>query len=128
MESLFKNYRVYIIGQLPVRMSSVCRNKFAEAEKLLAFAGFNSIINPLTAFEDDSIPREEAYRRNFSNLIHSQAVFVLSSASARYNENIELKIAMDLNLMIMHDKIQVVDEYESSPENKHGFTGQQNAL
>jgi len=109
MESLFKNYRVYIIGQSSGPINLACRSKFAEAEKLLEFAGFSSIVNPLNALEDASISKEEACRRNLSNLIHSQAVFVLSNTSARYNENTELRIAIDLNLMVMHDRLQVVD-------------------
>lgn len=121
MESLFKNYRVYIIGNIPSRINAHCRNRFSQAEKILQYAGFVNIVSGLQALDNDSISKEEAYRQNLSKLIHSHAVFVMSNTSTKPNENIELKIALDLNLMIMHDKVQVVDHYETLPESKYVF-------
>jgi len=122
MESLFKNYSVYIIGQQRERMSPICRSQFAEAEKLMQYAGFKSIINPITALDDISISKEEAIKRNISNLIHADAVFVMSNTSSRQNENMELKIALDLNLMVIHDKVQFPEHFETALQEPYYFS------
>ena len=117
MNHIFKNYKIYILGYVPSQIDVESRKRFAEAEMALSRSGFRNIRNKVKVLEDKKLTTLEASRYNLNMLIESDAVYLLSDKSDRLSESVELKIAMRLNLVVIHDMSQAIDPFECIEDN-----------
>ncbi len=78
-------------------------------EKKLIKKGF-SVYNPLEVYKKNkSISTAEATLDNIKKLIKCKAVYVMPEASLIKGENLELKISLDLNLIILSGSYVNID-------------------
>lgn len=97
----FKNYKVYIIGNIKSFNSTECKERFLKAQKALEKVGFANIINPLD--HEPNLTSLDRKRSNYMQLVDSNAVYILSNVAIPHSNNIEIKIAKELELLIIHD-------------------------
>ncbi len=95
-----KPWKVYIIGDLPAHISVKCKNKFNLIQEKLEKRGF-AVVNPMDAFVENQTP-VEANLSNLNKLATCNAVLIMSNVSFKKKNNWELKLALDLNLIILH--------------------------
>jgi len=98
-----KPWKVYIIGDLPELISVKCKNKFNLVQDKLEKRGFD-VVNPIDAFNESPNPLE-ASLLNLNKLSTCNAVLIMSNVSLQKKENCEIKLALDLNLIILHGAI-----------------------
>jgi hypothetical protein len=101
--------KIYIIGNKQEYNSIVTKDRIDFIEKKLIKKGF-SVINPLEVYKKNKrISNTEATLRNIKKLIECKAVYVMPEVSLIKGENLELKISLDLNLIILIDSYVNVD-------------------
>lgn len=93
--------KIYIIGNKQEYKSIVTKDRINLIEKDLVKKGFN-VSNPLEVYRKNKrITNTEATLRNIKKLIECKAVYVMPEVSLIKGENLELKISLDLNLIIL---------------------------
>ncbi|MEC4050483.1 DUF4406 domain-containing protein [Flavobacterium sp. SUN046] len=95
------NYSIYLLGEIPNRLTISCRKKFKHIERFLREKGY-VVVNPVEEimFNED---RKEAEKENLKKLVACNAVYILSDiALSKYNLA-EIELAIGLNLLIIHD-------------------------
>lgn len=104
-EDISSNSGVYIIGDLTNPNSIRTRIKFNVHQRILESFGYK-VINPLKSLKNIHLKTDYEYNKYFlKKLIDCNAVYVMSDISINKGENIELKISIDLGLLIIHDLI-----------------------
>jgi len=91
---------VYIIGQRSNIITIQQRRKYLGAQLQLSNRGFN-VHNPLENFDPELHPNEEVWRLGLQKLITCGSVYILNDVCFVKGQNVELKIAMDLNLSMI---------------------------
>lgn len=91
---------IYIIGEIPQTNCFYTRIKFDTAQLLLESKGF-SVFNPMDAVCNNEKDLNFAIRTNISTLMRSNSVYVLPCVSTDKIQNVELLLAIELNLYIL---------------------------
>jgi hypothetical protein len=92
--------KIYIIGNTDDTSSLATKVKINKVEKRLIQKGFD-VINPLKIYEKKTISITEATLHNIKKLISCKAVYVMPEVSLKKGDNLELKISIDINLIIL---------------------------
>lgn len=104
-----REFRIYIIGHIPKTITIDVKNKFEKAVNELKH--FNaSIINPIDTLIDERLKKPIAYRFNFNKLCSSHAVYILNEGINNANTIPEIKIALRLDLLILHQCYSLVKQ------------------
>ena len=103
-----KKMTVFIVGDIPNNITLICRNTFFLAETLLLKKGFN-VINPVTVIENRNEDRYIANRINIRKLTTCDAILILDKTNISAS-NTELKIALMLNMIVLHGIVSIADE------------------
>lgn len=97
-----KDLKVYIIGNIPSNISNITKNKFIRAQERLEKFGVE-VYNPIISLINTKNKRKLAIKYNYKLLLDSDAVYILSDAFQDYERIPEIKIALKLDLIIMHE-------------------------
>lgn len=92
--------KIYIIGNSYHTSSLATKVKINKIEKILIKKGFE-VVNPLEIYQKKSISTTEATLHNIKKLISCKAVYVMPEVSLKKGVNLELKISIDINLIIL---------------------------
>jgi alpha-N-acetylglucosamine transferase len=93
--------KIYIIGNTDDYRSLTTKIKINKLEKRLTNKGFE-VINPLEVYEKNIlITSTEAIVHNIKKLISCKAVYIMPEVSLKKGENLELKISLDINLIVL---------------------------
>lgn len=94
--------KVYIVGQIKDPLSVHTQIKFSDARiklqkmNLIAF-------NPVDTFLMYPKSKEKAVKHNLESLLNCNAVYVLKDANRVADNQIEIMLALKLNILIMHE-------------------------
>lgn len=92
--------KVYIIGKIPYPVSLSTQKKFYNAQMRLE--RFNmKVHNPIKSYLQEDYSKEDAMKENLSRLMNANAVYILNDSLPE--DNIEIAMAMKLNILIMHE-------------------------
>ena len=112
MKSLLSSFsRIYIIGKLSPAITIQQRRKYHEAQTLLQRRGFE-VVNPVALMEGENIGMEDVWRKGLQELLSCGSVYILNDVSFRKGENLELKIAMDLNLVFFQQPERSLETFQ----------------
>ena len=100
-DATFMKKKIYIIGDTKVIDENV-KKKFSFAELKLKEMGFE-VYNPI----DEKNNPYKSKKSNLKRLLDSDAVFLLSSAILDKRRNLELNLAFELDLLMIHDFLVV---------------------
>lgn len=93
--------KIYIIGNTKDYKTLVTKRKIYNIEKKLEKKGFE-VINPLKTYKiNKNISTTEATLNNIRRLLECKAVYVMPEVSLEKGDNLELKISLDINLLIL---------------------------
>jgi hypothetical protein len=93
--------KIYIIASNEDSSSIKTKLKIKKLEKRLEKKGFE-VVNPLNIYvKKKSISTIEATIYNIKQLLSCKAVYVMPEVSLKKGENLELKISLDINLIIV---------------------------
>lgn len=93
--------KIYIIACTEEFSSIKTKLKIKKVEKRLEKKGFQ-VINPLNIYvKKKSISTIEATIYNIKQLLSCKAVYLMPEVSLKKGENLELKISLDINLIII---------------------------
>ena len=102
--------KLYIIGKVPSRIDTSCKNKFSIAYKQLSEIGFIAI-NPVVRLTKKDFTFDEAITYNFQDLLFCDGVYILPCVPlSEKDTNLELKWALERNLFIINGLFDVIDE------------------
>lgn len=104
-------YKVYIIGEIPEKISVKCRQRFKNAKLLLENKGF-TVFNPIDTLANKKIKIQDAKKSNFKQLIDCNAAYLLPSVSLKMGKNVELLLAIKLNMLIIQDSVYLGEDEE----------------
>jgi len=105
-------YLAYIIGEIPEKITIKCRQRFASAKSTLKNKGFK-VINPIDNLVNKKINIQDAKKLNFQQLINCNVAYVLPSVSFEMGKNVELLLAVKLNMLIIQDSVFLSEEVET---------------
>jgi len=94
-----RNAKVYIIGSIPFEISTRCIKDIYATQMLLENRGFE-VINPLNAILANKGSLREAMFINLKCLMACNSVYIMPDVSLKKGECSELKIAIELNLLV----------------------------
>lgn len=99
--------KIYIIGNLPSTINKNHIESFYKVQLKLLKLGFE-VINPILRLTNNEISYEEAKKKNINDLMSSNAVYIMPCIDSNTGKgNIELKIAYDLNLLIVSGFLEI---------------------
>lgn len=98
-------YLIYIIGEIPDIITIRCREKFKKAQLSLKEKRFN-IINPIDII-DKNIKSENITQKKISALLLCNAVYILPCVTIEKTQNVELLLALKLNMLLIHSDFQL---------------------
>jgi len=104
-----RKYRIYIVGGIPETITAKTIQKFFNAEKELEKYNVE-IINPIRNLIDKNYHIESAHKENLSALLNANAIYILNEPNEIIKETPELKISILLNLVIIHQGINIINE------------------
>jgi hypothetical protein len=105
-------YLAYIIGEIPEKITIKCRRRFENAKFLLENNGFK-VFNPIDNLVNKKINSQDAKKLNFKQLINCNVAYVLPSVSFEMGKNVELLLAVRLNMLIIQDSVFLSEEVET---------------
>lgn len=91
---------IYIIGEIPIKNAIGCKKKFDAVQLLLEERGF-SVVNPMDAIINKESDIKDAFRTNIMTLMRCNSVYILPCVPIEKTQNIELLLAVELNLYIL---------------------------
>ena len=91
---------IYIIGEIPLTNYKQTRNKFDDAQLLLEDKGFR-VFNPMDEICNSNKDFKFAIKANIAKLMRCNSVYILPCISIDKTQNIELLLAIALNLYIL---------------------------
>lgn len=101
--------KIYIVGNTKNHKSHTTKKKFFDLEKTLTKKGFQ-VVNPLNIYKTNTrITSVEATLHNIRKLIECNAIYLMSEVSLKKGENLELKIGLDINLVIIQESVLNID-------------------
>ncbi len=93
--------KIYIIATTEEFQSIKTKLKIKKLEKRLEKKGFQ-VVNPLNIYiKNKSISTIDATIHNIRQLLSCKAVYVMPEVSLKKGDNLELKISIDINLLIV---------------------------
>lgn len=99
------DFKIYIIGLIPRRVSGVVLKKFINAQFELERNNY-SVFNPIINMVDTRISREEAFKRNIKELLNSDSIYVINDPVVLSSSE-ELRIALKTNKTIIHQVVHI---------------------
>lgn len=100
--------KIYIIGNTENFQNILSKLKINKLEEKLIKKGFN-VINPLEIYStNESISAAEAARHNINELLKCDAVCITEDVVLS-RDNLELKMCLDLDLLIFHSSPIKID-------------------
>ena len=105
--------RIYIIGSVPLVIDQECEDRFYKTQRRLWRMGFD-VVNPIVRLTDNSFSLDDAKRKNYQDLMLSQAVYVMPCVElVKGVKNLEIKFAFDFNLTFISGMLDLsVDEMD----------------
>lgn len=103
-----ENFKIYILGFIPKRISSVIYRKYINAQIELEKFGY-TVYNPIMLYLDENSKREEVYRKNLKELLSSDAIYLIFDSNQIMKNSEELKIALKSDKFIFHQSIEIKD-------------------
>lgn len=95
--------KIYIIGNIKDYKSIVTKLNINRLERRLIERGYE-VVNPLKIYKrNKSISNSEAKLYNIKKLLTCNAAYVMSEVSLKKGDNLELKISLDIDLLILQD-------------------------
>ena len=99
-------FKIYIVGFIPSIITLSTIKKFEVAkEQLRKYPA--EIINPIDELCSQESSRIDGHKRNLNSLVSSNAIYVLNENGIDLRSLPELKIALSLNLIVMHQAIDL---------------------
>lgn len=99
--------KVYILGKIPSYIDKKTKNQYTLAKNHLLKIGFKNVINPIENFKNNDGLSQETKKLNLKLLLECDTVYVLPSTVYDKAKNVELAIAIELNLITIHGTIMV---------------------
>jgi Domain of unknown function (DUF4406) len=96
-----KNNTIYIIRNRVDKLNEFTILRMNQIQKKLENMGF-TVINPINDAKINFLCKK-TIRFNYKELLSSDAVYVMSDVSFKKGENTELKISLDINLLLIQD-------------------------
>ncbi len=96
--------KVYMIGKIEKADKKVfvqCKRNFKSTEKYLKDKGFD-VINPTKAFVKEEKSIADIIRKNLKKLADCHAVYIMPCASINNENFMEIKVALNLQMTIIH--------------------------
>ncbi len=91
---------IYIIGEISATDTLESKNKFKNAQLYLESRGFR-VFNPMLTLSNSNINRRIAIKDNIRELMNCSAVYILPCMDITKCQNIELFVALELDLFIV---------------------------
>lgn len=105
---------IYIIGNIPRIIDDCCESKFYRVQMKLVQQGFN-VVNPLERLTNKDFSFEFATKKNLHELMFCDAVFIMPCVPLiKGNKNLELKWAIDCDLLIINGTFDVISNSHES--------------
>jgi hypothetical protein len=103
-----RNYKLYIIGNIPEKITRSTIKRFLNAEELLIPYRVH-VINPIRSYRQKNLSREDAFKINIQELMQANGVYLLNETNFFYKNSVELKLAFALNLTVIHQPFHLFD-------------------
>lgn len=94
--------KVYIIGMIPIEIDFSIQMEFRYVQLRLEELGFY-VVNPMDLLVDKAKKKDMAVRLNIKKLLGCDAVYILPCIDFKNTQNVELLIALQLDLLMIQD-------------------------
>ncbi|WP_396147918.1 hypothetical protein [Flavobacterium sp.] len=98
--------KIYIIGNLSKHITPEIQDSFLLTKLELLRIGFD-VINPIENLNEKSTINYRIKIRNIKQLAECDAVYLMPCAILDRSKNLELSIALDLNLLVINGTLNL---------------------